>query len=71
MVECKGTHHTGCACHEARRDAEIASLHARIERVREVCKPEWIPQGYEPVVTVGRNRLRAEIAALLEDHARP
>lgn len=29
---CEGrtTHHAGCACHEARRDAEVSALRARV-----------------------------------------
>ena len=35
MAECKNrsTHHGGCECHEARRDAELAAAVARAERV--------------------------------------
>ncbi|MEZ4395210.1 MAG: hypothetical protein R3A48_29365 [Polyangiales bacterium] len=33
---CEGreTHHLGCACHEARRDAEVAALRAEVEELR-------------------------------------
>lgn len=31
---CSTTHHTGCACHEARRDEEVATLRAEVERLR-------------------------------------
>lgn len=30
MIDCPTTHHTGCACHEARRDAEVADLRAQL-----------------------------------------
>lgn len=30
--ECGPTHHLGCACHEARRDAEVAELRAELGR---------------------------------------
>jgi hypothetical protein len=32
---CRSTHHTGCDCHEARRDAEVADLRARLARAEE------------------------------------
>lgn len=33
---CEGreTHHLGCVCHEARRDAEVAALRGEVERLR-------------------------------------
>ena len=33
---CEGrdTHHAGCECHEARRDAEVAALRAESDRLR-------------------------------------
>lgn len=33
--ECRTTHHAGCACHEARRDAREREL---TEALREVCE---------------------------------
>ncbi len=30
MTTCTGTHHPGCACHEARRDAELADLRDKL-----------------------------------------
>lgn len=32
--ECRTTHHTGCACHEARRDARERELVAEVEYLR-------------------------------------
>lgn len=32
------THHTGCECHEARRDAEVERLKAEVERLQEMVR---------------------------------
>lgn len=35
-----GTHHAGCACHEARHDAEVAALKERIVILKEALAHE-------------------------------
>lgn len=42
MVECAGTHHKGCACHEARRDAEVARLRAELSSAQEAPSARWV-----------------------------
>lgn len=42
MTECKSTtHYTGCACHEARREEEIARLYASLDAIYGLLCEPW------------------------------
>lgn len=45
MARCKTTHHLGCDCHEARRDAELAEMKRQRDLLLEACKAAILRTG--------------------------
>jgi hypothetical protein len=67
-VTCGTTHYAGCACHEARRDAEVAALKERCERLERALKGLLAhftePGGLNEEICRDKTKFREAMAAM-------